>query len=82
MKRRRRKLKACRSHIPCARAIPGSDSYKAGLLCPADVDQRQLRAGIKVELEHGPSKARACRIALDHLSEDRKYYTKLRKARL
>jgi hypothetical protein len=49
---------------------------------PAQVDAEQLRAGIKVEKEHTTSPRMACRIALDHLSEDRRYYTKLKKAKL
>lgn len=47
-----------------------------------DVDPRQLAAGIQVETEHTPSRRLACEIALDHLAEDVKYYTKLRKAKL
>jgi hypothetical protein len=47
-----------------------------------DVDQKQLKMGIKIEQEHTKSKARACGIALDHLTEDPRYYTKLRKAGL
>lgn len=51
-------------------------------LSPLAVDPRQLAAGIKVELEHTRSQRLACEIALDHLAEDRRYYTKLRRARL
>lgn len=47
-----------------------------------DVDPRQLSMGVDVEREHTPSKRIACEIALDHLAEDRRYYTKLKKARL
>lgn len=76
MKRRRR---VCRSRIPCARPVRGSAGSH---LCPEDANRKQLRAGINVEREHGVSKKRACRIALDHLAEDRRYYTKLRRAGL
>lgn len=49
---------------------------------PAAVDARELRAGIRVEKEHTTSSRMACRIALDHLAEHAKYYSKLKKARL
>lgn len=39
----------------------------------------QLNNGIKVEMEHTNSKKIATEIALDHLYEDPKYYTKLKK---
>lgn len=41
--------------------------------------KRQLEMGIKVEKEHTDSKAVAKKIALDHLVEDPRYYTKLKK---
>lgn len=46
-----------------------------------DVDllKVQLDNGIKVEMEHTKSKKIATEIALDHLYEDPKYYTKLKK---
>jgi hypothetical protein len=49
---------------------------------PNSVDATQLKMGIRVEQEHTTSKRMACRIALDHLAEDKKYYSKLKKARL
>jgi hypothetical protein len=73
------KRKSCKSKIPCSGALPGG---KGKSLCPEDVDRRQLRMGIAVEKEHTTSKSRACAIALDHLAEDKYYYTKLRKAKL
>lgn len=42
----------------------------------------QLEMGIKVEREHTDSDARAREIALDHLDENPKYYSKLKKAGL
>lgn len=56
--------------------VPGGKGDK---LDEKDVDQHELAMGIKVELEHTKSKALAKEIALDHLKEDPKYYTKLRK---
>ncbi len=55
---------------------------KGDKLNPRDVDPQQLRMGIKVELEHTDNKRKALEIALDHLSEDPQYYTKLKKAKL
>lgn len=47
------------------------------------VNPRQLRLGIKTEMEHTSDPDIAREIALDHLiGEDPKYYTKLRKAGL
>lgn len=47
-----------------------------------DVDPKQLKMGIKVEMEHTKDKKISERIALDHLAEDPLYYTKLKKAGL
>ncbi len=41
--------------------------------------KKQLEAGIKVEMEHTNNEAKAKEIAMDHLWEDPKYYTKLKK---
>lgn len=41
--------------------------------------KQQLKKGIKVELEHTTSRSVAEEIAMDHLWEDLKYYTKLAK---
>jgi len=44
-----------------------------------DFDQRSLKAGAKTEAEeHTKNKAIATEIAADHLSEDPKYYKKLK----
>lgn len=40
---------------------------------------KQLMMGIKVEMEHTDDKNKAKEIAMDHLWEDSKYYTKLKK---
>ena len=44
----------------------------------AKIDDDELDAGIKVELEHGPDREQAEKIARDHLREDPKYYSKLK----
>ena len=56
--------------------IPGGKGDKAK---PSDFDPRELAMGIKVELEHTKSRRLAREIAMDHLSEDPRYYTKLKK---
>lgn len=48
----------------------------------SDVDQDELKRGIKVEYEHTSSEIIARRIALDHLAECDDYYTKLKKMEL
>ena len=47
-----------------------------------DVDPKELKKGIEVEKEHTTDIETATRIALNHLSEDPHYYTKLAKAKL
>ena len=49
---------------------------------PSQVDPTELNKGIQVEMEHTDSKAKAKVIALQHLAEDPRYYTKLAKAKL
>lgn len=44
-----------------------------------DILKQELKKGIKVEKEHTSDVRRAARIAMDHLVEDPKYYTKLAK---
>lgn len=44
---------------------------------PSDFNQRALARGTKVELEHTGSKKVAREIAMDHLTEDPRYYEKL-----
>ena len=48
----------------------------------SDYDPEQLKAGIKVEMEHTDDSRVAAKIAKDHLGEDPKYYDKLVKAGL
>jgi hypothetical protein len=42
----------------------------------------QLRLGKKVEMEHHLGKKMATKIAIDHLKEDKSYYTKLKRCKL
>jgi hypothetical protein len=55
--------------------IPGglADNKK-----PSDFSQSELSLGISVELEHTSDRKIAEEIAMDHLTEDPKYYTKLK----
>jgi len=58
------------------------DRLKGGLADkskPSDFSKKQLEMGIKVEREHTSNKKIAREIAMDHLKEDPKYYTKLKK---
>lgn len=49
---------------------------------PADVDPAELAMGSTVEMEHTTDPDIATEIALDHLTDDPQYYTKLKKAGL
>lgn len=46
---------------------------------PVEPDPEELKKGIEVEMEHTTIPAIARRIALDHLSEMKDYYTRLAK---
>ena len=46
---------------------------------PEGVDSVQLTQGIEIEMEHTTDPEEAKKIALDHLAEDPRYYTKLKK---
>lgn len=61
-----------------SKLIPGGLAEKAGLT-PAHFDRVQLRRGEKVEHEHTPNRAVAREIAMDHLTEDPRYYERLEK---
>jgi len=45
---------------------------------PKDFDQTALASGVEVELEHTDDESLALEIAMDHLTEDPKYYEKLK----
>lgn len=55
--------------------IPGG---RADRKKPSDFDPKQLKMGIKHELEHTSNKALAREIAMDHLAEKPDYYTHLK----
>lgn len=59
--------------------IPGG---KADNAPKKGVNKYELEKGIKVEMEHTDSKAKAEEIARDHLAENPNYYSKLEKAGL
>jgi 8-oxo-dGTP pyrophosphatase MutT (NUDIX family) len=59
-----------------------SDKIKGGLAdnkTPKDFDKKRLVVGVKVEKEHTSDDKVAEEIAMDHLTEDKKYYVKLKK---
>lgn len=67
-----------RSHL---RLIEDKDILtggKADGASPSDFDPDQLDMGTKVEREHSNSDELAREIAMDHLKEDPRYYTKLK----
>ena len=70
-------MKSCR----CPRVLAAGRARKKKVRT-SDVDQRQLKRGIKVELEHTSNRCVAQCIALDHLAEHPDYYTRHRKAKL
>lgn len=49
---------------------------------PSDFDPEQIKLGIKHELEHTNDRDLAREIAMDHLSEDPKYYSHLKENRM
>lgn len=55
--------------------IPGGLADKKK---PEDFDSEALKEGVKIELEHTSDHAIAQEIAMDHLTEDRHYYKKLK----
>lgn len=55
--------------------IPGGRARRGR--CPRNVNQRELARGIKVEMEHTTDRRIAREIACDHLTEGKRYYTKL-----
>lgn len=57
------------------------DIAKKGHVPPSTI-KKQLKMGKEVEKEHGGSAKKSKNIAMDHLAEKPKYYTKLHKAKL
>ena len=61
--------------------MPHKDQMAGGLADkkkPEDFDPEQLAAGTKIEHEHAESSEIAQEIAMDHLTEDKDYYIKLK----
>lgn len=57
--------------------VKGNDSEKISKMY--NILSRQLKKGMKVEMEHDMGLKKAKKIAMDHLKEDPKYYDKLEK---
>lgn len=55
---------------------------KSNFSLPHDIDTAELALGVQIESEHTDNPDIATKIAVDHLTEDPKYYTKLVAARL
>lgn len=49
---------------------------------PEEVDPEELRMGIEVEHEHTNDPKIAEKIALDHLAENPRYYSQLKKSKI
>ncbi len=60
-------------------SVPRDLSGKGKNLDATQVSKAQLRAGIAIEMEHTKNPTLAKRIALDHLAENPRYYTYLKK---
>ena len=76
----RRTLSARKSLLDTLKSLQG-DKIPGGLADgkkPADFPAAKLAAGVKVEMEHTSSRAIATEIAMDHLTEDLNYYSKLK----
>lgn len=58
------------------------DSDKEGTNIMENIDPKEIEMGTKHEHEHTKDDALARKIAMDHLKEDPKYYSKLKKAGL
>ena len=69
-------LKMAEQEGPWKDKLPGGLADKK---TPEDFDQDQLQKGVKVELEHTSDEKLATEIAMDHITEDSDYYTKLEK---
>lgn len=60
------------------RALQGGRAEEKGIT-EKDVDPKELKMGIKVEMEHTTDPLVSKEIALDHLAEIPDYYTRLEK---
>ena len=64
------------------KAVKAEDKLPGGLAdksSPREFNSKELAKGVKVELEHTGDRDLAQEIAMDHLKEDPRYYTKLAK---
>ena len=61
-----------------AQLFKSGEALKKGI-SEKDVDPKELKMGIKVEMEHTGDPELAKKIALDHLAELEDYYTRLKK---
>ena len=81
LKKLRRELEEAKESVPRReRSSYKAEKLKGGMADGKDdcrYDQRQLEAGIKVEMEHTKDKKLAKEIAKDHLEEIPDYYTRL-----
>jgi len=59
--------------------LPGG---KGDLKYKSNFDPEEIKMGIETEMEHTKDQDLAMEIAFDHLAEDPKYYSKLKKAGL
>lgn len=61
--------------------IKENEKLKGGLADnrpDSDFDEKELKKGIKIEMEHTKNEKIAKEIAKDHLTEDPNYYKKLK----
>lgn len=59
--------------------IPGGKAHGMTLKDFSKAEQRQIKIGTKIEMEHTNNKLVAREIAMDHVAEFSNYYTALRK---
>lgn len=62
---------------PHRELLPGG--LAPGGRCPVGTPRAVIKQGVNVELEHTRSRRIAREIACDHLTEDPRYYAKLRR---
>lgn len=60
-------------------SILGTGEAKKKKFTEKDADEKELKMGIKIEMEHTKNRAIAKRISLDHLAELPDYYSRLQK---
>jgi hypothetical protein len=73
-------LPALENTLASLKALYAEDKLPGGVgdgRSPSEFDPAELAKGIEVEMEHTDDRTLAREIAIDHLSEDPHYYTKL-----